>query len=107
MAVSKKTGGIRLIVVGLTLRRLASKCPNSYGVKRLAVYFHPHQLGIGTPGGCEAEVHSARRYIEALPQDHVLVKLDFTNAFNSILRRDMLHSVYTRLPELYAYCKSA
>jgi len=47
------------------------------------------------------------RYIEVLPQDHVLVKLDFTNAFNSIHRRDMLHSVYNRFPELYAYCQSA
>jgi len=25
------------------------------------------------------------RYLEALPEDHVLVKLDFSNAFNSII----------------------
>ena len=107
LALNKKSGGIRPIAVGLTLRRLASKCANSFGVRKLAGYFYPHQLGIGTPGGCEAAVHSARRFIEALPQDHVFVKLDFTNAFNSIHRRDMLHSVYNRLPELYAYCQSA
>ena len=35
------------------------------------------------------------------------MKLDFTNAFNSIDRREMLFSVYNRIPELYAYCRSA
>ena len=61
----------------------------------------------GTPGGCEAAVHSVRTYLEALPPDHVMVKLDFSNAFNSIHRREMLLSVYSRVPELHAYCRSA
>jgi len=51
--------------------------------------------------------HSPRRYIEAMARDHVLVKVDFTNAFNAIHREDMLYSVYNRIPELYAFCKSA
>jgi len=37
----------------------------------------------------------------------VLVKLDFTNAFNSLHRHDMLLSVYSQIPEIYAYCPSA
>jgi len=76
-------------------------CANSFGTKKLASFFYPHQLGIGTLGGCEAAVHSARRYLEALPEDHVLVKLDFRNAFNSIHRREMLLAVHSRMPELY------
>jgi len=36
-----------------------------------------------------------------------MVKLDFTNAFNSLHRHDMLMSVLSRVPELYAYCYSA
>ena len=107
LALNKKTGGIRPIVNGFTLRRLASKCANSFGTKKLASVFYPHQLGIGTPGGCEAAVHSARRYLEALPEDHVLVKLDFSNAFNSIHRREMLLAVHSRMPELYSFCCSA
>ena len=107
LALNKKTGGIRPIAIGLTLRRLASKCANSFGIKRLSPYFQPHQLGVGTPGGCEAAVHAARRYLEALPDDHVLVKLDFTNAFNSIHRREMLLAVHSRIPELSAFCQSA
>ena len=107
LALSKKTGGIRLIDIGFTLRRLASKCANSFGTKKLASFFYPHQLRISTPGGFEAAVHSARRYLEALPEDHVLVKLDLSNAFNSIHKRKMLLSVHSRMPELYSFCCSA
>jgi len=52
-------------------------------------------------------VHSARRYLEGLPEDHVLVKLDFSNAFNSIHRREMLLAVHSRMPEVYSFCCSA
>jgi len=103
LALSKKTGGIRPIAIGFTLRRLISKCANAFDIKKLAPYFYPHQPVVGTAGGCEA----VRRYIEAMPQDHVLVKLDFTNAFNGIHKDDMLHSVYNRISELYMFCKSA
>ena len=107
IALDKKCGGIRSIVIGMTLRRLASKCANAVGVASLAAYFRPRQLGVGTPGGCEADVHSARRYLQTLPADHVLAKLDFTNAFNSLHQRDMLLAVKDRLPELYAFSLSA
>ena len=62
LALNKKASGIWPIAIGFTLRRLASKCANSFGVKSLSSYFHLHQLGVGTPSGCEAAVHSARRY---------------------------------------------
>ena len=99
LALSEKSGGFRPIVVGITLRRLASKCANSFGINHLKAYFYPHQLGVGTPSGCEAAIHAARRYLESLSSDHVLVKLDFTNAFNSLHRREMLLSVYSKIPE--------
>jgi len=41
---------------------------------------------VGVPGRCEAAIHSARRYLETLPPDHVFVKLDYSNAFNSLHR---------------------
>ena len=107
IALNKKSGGIRPIAVGLTLRRLASKCANAHAVSRLAAYFRPVQLGVGTPGGCEAAVHAARRFLETMPQDHVLVKLDFTNAFNCLHRPDMLQSIVDRVPELFPFCHAA
>jgi len=73
----------------------------------LADYFSPLQLGVGTAGGCEAAVHAARRFLGTMPPDWVMVKLDFSNAFNSLHRSDMLLSIRDRLPELYAYCFSA
>lgn len=107
ISLNKKSGGIRPIAIGLTLRRLVSKCANSVGVAQLAPYFTPRQLGVGTPGGCEAAIHSARRFLEDMPREKVLVKLDFTNAFNSLHRYDMLLAIKDRLPELYAYSFSA
>jgi len=78
-----------------------------FGTKHLTDFFYPHQLGVGIPGGCGAAIHSARRYLEALPPDHIVVKLDFSNAFNSLRRFDMLSTVHSRIPDLYSYCCSA
>jgi len=52
-------------------------------------------------------VHSARRFLQNMPSDHVLVKLDFSNAFNCLHRRDMLHAISDRLPELFHVCYAA
>ena len=62
--------------------------------------FSPRQLGVGIPGGCEAAVHSARRFLDNISSDNVMVKLDFTNAFNSLHRSDILSTVASVLPEL-------
>ena len=107
LALNKKGGGIRPIAIGLTLRRLASKCANSAVIAHLRPEFAPRQLGLGTSGGCEAAVHSTRRFLESLAPDHVVVKLDFSNAFNNIHRADMLHAIFDRIPELFAFASSA
>jgi len=52
-------------------------------------------------------VHSARRYLDSLPPGHIVVKLDFSNAFNSLNRSDMLYAVADRMLEIYAFCHSA
>jgi hypothetical protein len=63
------------------------------------------QLGVGVKGGCEAAIHATRRFAESLSPDHVIVKLDFSNAFNSLHRDSILQSVRSKLPEIYAYCE--
>ena len=45
--------------------------------------------------------------MDSLPPGHVVVKLDFSNAFNSLNRSDMLYAVADRMPEIYAFCHSA
>jgi len=107
LALGKKSGGIRPIAVGLTLRRLVCKCASSFGSKRMVSSFHPRQLGVGVAGGCEAAIHSARRFLQNMPSDYVVVKLDFSNAFNSLNRCKMLASIRESLPELYPLCYSA
>ena len=42
--------------------------------------------------GTEDAVHAPRKYLIDLPDKHALVKLDFSNAFNS-LRRDKMIEV--------------
>jgi len=88
-ALEKKSGGVRPIAIGYTWRRLAAKCANHYAISQLGNSLLPEQLGVATPGGCEAAVYAVRRYMATMSDDMVLVKLDFSNAFNS-LRRDRL-----------------
>ena len=52
-------------------------------------------------------MHSGRRFLQNMPSDHVMVKLDFSNAFNCLHRRDMLQAISDRLPELFRVCYSA
>ena len=83
-ALVKKSGGIRPIAVGYTWRRLAAKCAKSYAMSRLGDYFAPIQLGDGVSGGCESAIHATRRFMESMPHEFVIAKLDFTNAFNNL-----------------------
>ena len=72
-----------------------------------AGYLAPRQLGFGSLGGCEAAVHAARRFINYMPSDFVVAKLDFSNAFNCLHRDVMLTAVKDQLPELYKFCHLA
>ena len=90
IALTKKSGGIRPIAIGYAWRRLAAKCANTYTIAELADYFGPIQLGVGVLGGCE-----------------VIVKLDFTNAFNSLHRDAMLEALSAHVPAIYKFCHLA
>ena len=100
IALSKKDGGIRPISVGYTLRRLAAKCANNHAIAKRSKVLQPQQLGVGVSGRAEAAVHAARRLVSNLPSDHVIVKLDFSNAFNCIRRDLILDSIATNIPEI-------
>jgi len=101
IALQKMDGGIRPITVGYTLRRIAAKCANSYVIERRSRELQPQQLVTGVSGGAEAAVHATRRFVQNLPIDYVLVKLDFTNALNSIRRDVILEAVAAKMPEIY------
>ena len=84
IALHKNDGGVRPIAVGYTLRRLAAKCANANVIKRRNEELQPIQVGVGVSGGAEAAIHALRRYVSTMPDDHVLVKLDFSNAYNTV-----------------------
>ena len=89
--------------MGLTLRRLVSKLVNSYAIDKVSSSLTPIQLGVGVAGGAEAAVHAVRHYVENLRNDEVVIKLVFSNAFNTLHRGSMLETVQVTLPEAYSY----
>jgi len=61
-------------------------------------------LGFGTKGGTEAIAAATGRFLEQeMKSGDVLVKLDFSNAFNTIFRDKLSNEVKDRLPELYPF----
>ena len=101
-----KRRGIRPIAVECTLRRLVAKCAGSKVMKEKGVLLFPKQLGCGIKRGIEIAIHSARVYLSNLPHDHLILKLDFKNAFNTIRRDKMLLAVKDLAPNLLPFVHS-
>lgn len=98
IALNKSSGGVRPIAVGCTLRRLVAKTASMAVMDRMGTMLGPLQLGYGVRQGAEAAVHAARLYLENLPPNHVLLKLDFKNAFNSVRRDRLLEAARQWVP---------
>jgi len=107
VALLKKGGGVRPIVVGLTVRRLASKLVSAQASKLLTSTLSPLQMGVGVPRGVEAVVHATRAFVSDLQPNEVLVKLDFQNAFNSVRRDTILEVAASQISEAYPYICSS
>src|ERR1700759_1565187 len=67
----------------------------------------PAQLGVGVKGGCEALIHSARRFIAGMGVEKAFIKLDFSNAFNSVRRDSVLEAVSLHRPDLLDFVCSS
>ena len=102
IALNKKGGGLRPIAVGCTLRRLVAKCAGACVKEAVGALLAPHQLGFGVPLGVEAAIHASHIFLYNLGPGHLILKLDFRNAFNcACLRRDkMIAAVKQLAPEL-------
>ena len=55
------------------------------------------------PGYAEAAFHTTRFYMAGVPEDHIMMKLDFFNAFNTLRRDAILVAVVCEHPELYCF----
>ena len=62
----------------------------------------PLQVGVATRNGTEAVVHTARHWAQrhAGQAEQVLLKIDFSNAFNTVDRASLLRETRLRLPGL-------
>lgn len=107
LAFSKKDGGIRPIAVGLTLRRLVSKMAATRALAGCIAILAPRQLGVGTKGGGEALAHASRTYVASMGSGRAFVKLDFSNAFNSIRRDAIFEAVARHAPDILKFVLSA
>ena len=69
----------------------------------------PVQLGVGVSGGCEAEAHAVRAFVQSrvVPEDNVLVKLDMKNAFNTVRRDHFLEVCSSRAPSILRLASTA
>ena len=98
---------MRLIVVGCTIRRLVAKIAGKMVVGAVAELLSPRQLGYGVRGGVEAAVHATRKYLQNLPSENAMLKLDFRNGFNSVRRDKVLEAVRDLNPDVYPLAHSS
>src|SRR6218665_1320333 len=64
-------------------------------------------LWTAASGGAEAAVHASRRFLQTMDTDLIFVKLDISNAFNSLCRVHMMSAVNSLIPEIAPYCHLA
>ncbi len=107
VALETKSGEVRPILVGCTLRRLVAKVASYLVQDEMTRLLLPRQLGYGVRGGSEAAIHAARHYLANMSNDEAVVKICFNNAFNSLKRDRMLEAVHDLCPVLYPYVYSA
>ena len=103
VAFRKKSGGLRPIAVGETLRRLTAKCLCAHSRAAAKDKLWPLQVGYGSKLGAETAVHTARQWCQrhrGSSAGKIAIKLDFRNAFNSLSRLAALQTLREELPEL-------
>ena len=82
------------------MHRVVAKCTGGRVIHSVGGDLAPLQLLCGVPRGCVVAAHACRRFLHHVPSDHVLVKLDFKNAFNSLSRACMIRAVQQFLPNI-------
>ena len=96
----KKDGGIRPLVVGERLRAVIAKVGVRLALSAAAT-LQPLQVGVGGAGPwIQAAVLTMRSWADELREDELILKIDLSNAYNSVDRTSCLMEVRERCPEL-------
>jgi hypothetical protein len=98
IALSKPDGGVRPIAIGECNRRIIGKILVKKFAHEVRSDHEPLQVGVGTPDGSIAVIHSASAFL-ALHPNGVLMNIDIKNAFNTMSRVAMFDH-YRQNPEL-------
>ena len=108
IALKKPDGGLCLIAIGNTFRRLSAECAGYHGFESRPARYGKRQVGVGTKRVAELASHIFRCLIESpQPKENVILKIDSENVFNSINRQFMLGKVFEIHPEVHKYSHSA
>jgi len=91
------------VAIGEVFYRLAARYALEKLKKIVGELLAPHQYAVGVSSGCEAIVHSIRQDLTDSSTPAALMKVDISNAFNSIDRASVLNTLYNtpELAELY------
>lgn len=100
-ALLKPDGGYRPIAVGELVYRLCTKAILRHSFR--PDFLLPFQFGVGTKGGVEPVIRAAQRALDdSLDQSFIhLTSLDFSNAFNTVDRREIASGLRRFAPSLY------
>ena len=109
IALEKNGGGIRPIACGDIMRRIAGKMLSWLAKKTADTLLLAHQVGVGVRAGGEGMLHAAQRLSRWLSgrRGAMIMKLDWRNAFNSILRSAVMKGVARYCPFLAGYVRAA
>ena len=104
----KKDNGIRPIGVNETLLNLCSRLALQQCTQDILTYLHKLDFGFNKAGATEAVPHCINtvwRYLKQSKLRFIILKFDFSNAYNSVLRSKIFEIVAMACPHLLPYLK--
>ena len=99
VGLAKSDGGVRPLVIGACMRRLALRAVVRVRKEAVAAAAGAHQYGVGRPAGADRIARSLRVLAEARP-DAVFIKLDLKTAFQLMSRGLAASALTEACPEL-------
>ncbi|XP_065313089.1 uncharacterized protein LOC135922608 [Gordionus sp. m RMFG-2023] len=103
IALEKAENQVRPIAIGIFYRRTIPKIICNRLKSTITLSLAPYQVGFGVKGGCEAAIHCSRLVLSNLKPEDYIVKLDISNAFNSINRNKMIDTFLETFPDYHNY----
>jgi len=107
IALIKPDQGVRPIAIGEVIRRVCGKVAMRSIKGNLGLIFGDLQFGVNVSNGCESIVHSLNSQLESgIFHNNVLLKTDWSNAFNTIDRSSLFDLVRNVAPSISKFVES-